>query len=278
MAIKKTKSQESAPAPVVTTPSSVTQNLPTTYDWSAVNVTGYENVGKEDLGVPFLAILQKGSPEIDRTHPEYATKHIDGSEAGDIINNISREVLYGVGDNEQLQFIPCAYERLYMEWKPRNAGGGMVRAHKDPNILTECRRNEKNQDVLRNGNIVVTTAYFYGLVITEEGRRPAVVGMSSTQLKKARGWLNTMMSLKCETPKGRITPPMFSHVYGLSTVPESNESGSWFGWKIACLHPVTDPVMIAEAIESAKMSVSGQRVALPPPSETPDSDAHVPFA
>jgi hypothetical protein len=263
MALKKTKAPDAAPAAV------------TTYDWGAVQTTGFENVSKEDLGIPFLVVLQKGSPEVDRTHPDYATKAIKGAEAGDIVNTISRQILYKVGSENPLRFIACGFEKLFVEWKDRESGGGMVRAHRDPNIVNECNRNERGQDILRNGNIIVTTAYFYGLVITDTDRIPAIIGMSSTQLKKSRLWLNMMSAIKVQTSKGLITPPMFSHIYSLTTVPEANEKGSWFGWKISCLGQVNDPVMIAEAIETSKRATSGQRTALPPP---PQENESVPFA
>lgn len=263
---KKTKTDETQPE----------TNALTTYDWSQTGVTGLENVSREDLGVPFLVLLQKGSPEVDPTHKDYATKKIHGAAVGDIVNSLSREIVHKFG-GEPLIVIPCSYEKLFMEWKPREQGGGMVKAHKDPNIITECQRNEKNQDVLRNGNLVVTTAYFYVLVVTEQGRVPAIIGLSSTQLKKARSWLNQITSIKVETPRGRITPPMFSHTYRISSCSELNVKGSWMGWKIELNGPLNDPMAIADSIETAKRAASGQRAALPPPPED-TGDANIPFA
>lgn len=279
MAIKKTKVAETpvaAPAPKpapAATPTGVAN-----MDWSSVGVTGLEKVTKDDLGIPFLVILQKGSPQVDRTNPEYPTKKIDGAEPGDIINTLANEVVYGVGQ-DPLSFVPCFYEKLFIEWKPQEQGGGFIRAH-GPEILAECKRNEKGQDVLRNGNMIATTAYFYGTYIDQDSgeRRPAVIGMTSTQLKKARQWLNTMTGLKVETPKGKITPPMFSHIYNLETVPESNEKGSWMGWKISLNRMVTDPVLITESIESAKRATSSSRQLLPPPSEESSESKAIPFA
>jgi hypothetical protein len=59
-----------------------------------------------------------------------------------------------------------------------------------------------------------------------------VISFSSTQLKKARGWLSQMMSIKLEGKAGKFTPPMFAFKYLLSSVLEQNAKGKWFGWKI----------------------------------------------
>lgn len=262
MEAKKTKTAASSAAP---------SSAVTTYDWSSTGVTGFDNVQREDLGIPFLCIIQKGNPQVDKDHPDYAKKKIDGAEVGDIFNNLSNEVLWDESMSP-LRFIPCCFEKLYMEWKPRESGGGMVKAHKSADIINECQRNEKEQDVLRNGNIVVTTAYFYGIALTDEGKIPCVIGMSSTQLKKSRFWLNLMMSIKVDSPKGRITPPMFSHEYLLTTISEKNAKGSWRGWSIAKGNMVSDPVLIAESMDFAKKSANAQRATIAPP---PESDQHI---
>lgn len=231
------------------------------YDFSNAP-TGFENVNREDLGVPFLQILQKGSPQIDKTHKEYATKRIEDAEVGDIINTVTNEVLA-----QPVTFIPCTYEKLYVEWTPRDKGGGIVKSHRDANILLECTRDDKGHDILKNGNLVVTTAYFGGLVVHEDGSRvPAVVSFTSTQLKKARFWLQQMMNKKLN---GKPLP-MFSHAYSLTTIPESNNKGSWMGWKIDNGAMQKDPVLIAECIDTAKRAAALQRTALPPSSEGGD--------
>ena len=39
---------------------------------------------------------------------------------------------------------------------------------------------------------------------------------------------------------GLFTPPTYSHIYNLSTVQMSNDKGTWFGWDVAKVGPVTD--------------------------------------
>lgn len=250
------------------------------YDWSKTKTTGFENVHREDLGIAFLAICQKGSPEFDETAKDHQAKKIEGIRPGHIFNNLTREVYHEVGGTPMV-FIPCGFEKLYVEWKPRNQGGGMVRVHKDPNILNECVRNEENRDVHRNGNIITTTFYFIGLVLRGEDRHQVLIGMTSTQIKNARRWLNTMQAIKFPGgPDGKpFTPPMFSHTYLISTQPEQNEDGSWYGWKVIIQGVVKDPALIEESITASRFSISAQRTALPLPSDSPVAgDAPTVFA
>lgn len=234
------------------------------YDWEQSGVTGFENVQQSDLGIPFLMILQKGSPQIDEAHPDYTAKKIEGAKVGDIINTVKNTVVWSRSSTAALQFIPCSFEKQFVEWKPRESGGGIVKMHANANIITECKRNEKGQDQLKNGNIVVTTAYFYGLVLIDGEYEPALIGLSSTQLKKAKLWLNMMQALKVDGKQGRYTPPMFSHAYALTTAPETNEKGNWYGWVIRMHGPVRDAGTAQLAVETAKEK-SNARAALPAP-------------
>lgn len=229
-------------------------------DWGVEQVTGMENVSTEDLGIPFLLILQKGSPEVDKSHKDYKSKKIDGAEVGDIINTVTRKVLHKC-EGDPVSFVPCTYQTSFVEWRPRDEGGGFVKYHPDASILMSCTKNEKGQDVHENGNLVVKTAYFFGYTFDENGEpEPCVVGMKSTGLKKARQWLNMISGLKVESPtRGRITPPMFSHRYSLSSVPETNESGSWFNWAIESGAPITEAKLVEFGRNSAKtMSLGGK--------------------
>lgn len=243
-----------------------TKQQPVQVDWSQYGATGFEKTSAEDLGIPFLAIVQKGSPEVDRTHKDYATKKIEGAEAGCVINTVTRNIVHSP-DSDPVIFIPGAYEKLFVQWKARDTGGGFVRQHTNPAVLNECVRNEKNQDVLPNGDLVVTTGYFFGMVkVGDDEWERAIISMTSTQLKKARMWLNMMMAIKSN---GRPLP-MFSHKYALTTVAEQNASGSWFGWHIEGAGMCTSQQLISEAAEIAKKISTGARPQLGPPAATTD--------
>lgn len=260
MATEPKKTKGTGSAPVETTAVS-------TYDWSATGVNGFEAVNQEDLGIPFLSIIQKGSPQYDRDHKDHALKKIEGCDVGDIFNSVANVVVGGEGD--PIEVVPVFFQKTYIEWKPNN--GGIVKVHYDARILDECKRNEKGSDVLPSGNEVVTTASFYCVALIDGAKTPCVISFTSTQLKKSKFWLNMMTSLKVARPDGsKYTPPMFSHSYKLGTTPEKNEKGTWRGWTITMGSQLNDPVLIAQAIDYSKRAAQIQRGALPPPSTSAD--------
>ena len=263
---------------------------PAEYDFSQEAGQGFENVKQGDLSIPFLVILQDGSPEVKKTHKDYATKGIKGAQAGMVLNTVTKE-LYITQPGELgkepdsngglFEFIPCMYQKLYVEWKPRDSGGGIVESHSDDTLLMKCKKNEKGQDVLPNGNILQTTAYFFGIAITKDGPVRCVIGLSSTQLKKARQWLNMSTAIKLQGPNGPFTPPLYSHKYRLSTTPESNDKGSWYGWQIKVAGRVQDVGLITNAKEVHTQSKTDSSRMLAAPADAPDSpegvDKDVPF-
>jgi len=223
-------------------------------DFSQHANAGLENVKNEDLQVPFLQIAQSNSPEVDKASNDHESKGIDGASAGDIFDTVSRKVLAPSG--ETLLVIPIAYDKGYVEWIPREQGGGMVSIHKDPAILKECTKNEKYKDVLPNGNVIETTAYHYVLYAIDDEWTQAIISMQSTQLKKSRAWLSKISSIKMSSEDGSVfTPPMFSHKYSLSAVSESNKHGSWFGWKIDIDSQLKDPNAYNYALASREKTM-----------------------
>jgi hypothetical protein len=64
--------------------------------------------------------------------------------------------------------------------------------------------------------------------------------MKATQLKVSRKWNSMMMGLKMQGKNGMFTPPTYSHIYKLKTVQQSNDKGTWFGWDVSKVGPITD--------------------------------------
>lgn len=183
----------------------------------------------DEVSLPFILILQDLSPQVKKTEPEY----IKGAEAGMFCNTVTEEF------GETLQVVPCKYQKAYVEWKPRSEGGGFIGQH-GPEIIEQCSITEKGEYVLPNGNLIVLTAYYYVLVVKEDNVfEPAILALKGTQLKKSRKWNATMQNVKMRKADGTLfTPAIFSHIYQLSTVPERNEKGSWFGIKVETIGPV----------------------------------------
>lgn len=238
-------------------------------DWMSHGGAGFEDVDQSDLGFPFLAIMQKGSPEIDEDNDKY----VEGLKVGDIILTTTKKK-YG-DKNNPATVVPIGYKKAFVEWTPRDAGGGYVGTH-GQSILNQTTKNDKGQDVLENGNIIVTTAYYMCFMYDEDENDwiKCVISMTSTQLKKSRQWLNVMSSHKMDDGKGgKFLLPMFSHKYNLTTVPESNEKGSWYGWHVEVDAMVDDPKLVSSASEEHKQIAAGSMAML----AAPAGDSEVPF-
>ena len=191
---------------------------------------GAENISSQDLMVPRITILQSMSPQVNKRDGKY----LEGAEVGHIYNTVANEAF----DGEQgITVVPIKYRRANIEWKPNR--GGFVRDHgSDGSILEQSTQEEDYTQRLDNGNEIVVTAEYFLFVLGENGAYdPALLSMTSSQLKKARRWNSMMNHLRIAKPDGSgiFNPAMFYSSYKLTTVPEENDQGSWFGWDVECL-------------------------------------------
>ena len=192
---------------------------------------GAQNMSQEDLALPFLKILGQLSPEVNKMDGKY----VKGAEPGKIINTVTN-ALY-----DSINVIPCHYKRQYIEWQDRGTSSGApVAIHEaDSDIISQTTRGKDYKDRLPNGNYLDNTANHFVLVL-DKNPETALISMKSTQLKVSRKWNSMMMGLKMQGKNGLFTPPTYSHIYNLKTVQMSNDKGTWFGWDVSKVGPVTD--------------------------------------
>ena len=189
---------------------------------------GMENMSSDDMMIPRLSILQQMSPQVNKRDGGY----VEGAEPGFVLDNVAGKAI----DGEQgITVVPISYRRAHIEWKVDR--GGMVQNHgADSSCLEGCSRGDRGQYITSEGNEIVPTSEYYVYVIEEDGSfSPAMLSMSKSQLKKARRWNSMMNRLQVPHPTDdgkKIGPAMFWNAYKLTTVPEENDQGSWFGWNI----------------------------------------------
>ena len=192
---------------------------------------GTQNISQKDLALPFLKILGQLSPEVNKRDGKY----VEGAEPGKIINTVTNK-LY-----DEIEVIPVFYKRQYVEWADRGTStGAPVAIHNaDSDIISQTTRGKDYKDRLKNGNYLENTANHYVIYLNDTPQQ-AMVSMKSTQLKVSRKWNSMMMGIKMQGKNGLFTPPTYSHIYRLSTVQMSNDKGTWFGWDVSKVGPVTD--------------------------------------
>ena len=204
---------------------------------------GREQMSARDIAIPRLSILQALSPVCTKGDPAY----IKGAEVGEIYDNIQNKRWAGeVG----LVVIPVTYRSTYLEWKPRKLGGGFIGdAGSDPD-LKDITRGDKGELITKDGNELVLTAEYFCIMIDPETKLPrqVVISMAKTQFKCAKLWNALISNLIIPKPdgKGTFNPAMFYKSYVLTTVPQSNDQGSWFGWKVVMGE---DTLKLAEGLD-----------------------------
>ena len=202
---------------------------------------GLGAIGQEDLALPFLKILGQLSPEVNKRDGKY----VEGAEPGMIFNSVSGELYDGV---KGIDVIPCFYKLEYIEWKDRGEGLGAPVAIYDSSsdIMSKTTPDANYKDRLPNGNYIEKTASHF-VMITNPTAATALISMKSTQLKISRKWNSMMSGIKMKGANGMFTPASFSHIYKLKTTQMSNDKGTWFGWEVSKVGPVTDKGLYDQA-------------------------------
>ena len=192
---------------------------------------GAQNISQEDLALPFLKVLGQLSPEVNKRDGKY----VEGAEPGKIINTVTNE-LYN-----NINVVPVFYKRKYIEWQDRGTStGAPVAIHEaGSDIISQTTRGKDFKDRLPNGNYLENTADHF-VILLGDSPQTALLSMKATQLKVSRKWNSMMMGIKMQGKNGLFTPPTYSHIYSLKTVQMSNDKGTWFGWDVAKVGPVTD--------------------------------------
>jgi len=202
---------------------------------------GLGAIGQEDLALPFLKILGQLSPEVNKRDGKY----VEGAEPGMIFNSVSGELYDGV---KGIDVIPCFYKLEYIEWKDRGEGLGAPVAIYDSSsdIMSKTTPDANYKDRLPNGNYIEKTASHF-VIVAGDSPSTALISMKSTQLKISRKWNSMMSGIKMKGANGMFTPASFSHIYKLKTTQMSNDKGTWFGWEVSKVGPVTEKGLYDQA-------------------------------
>jgi len=197
-----------------------------------------ETLGKDDMSIPFLQILQSLSPQCTKGEAEF----IKGAEPSDLLNTVTQTLMKTRDDDNNVvkgpRVLPISYKRSFIEWIPRSQGGGIVEEYsvEDGLSIITQRSKETGQDIIQAnsplgtpGNQLNDTHTHFMFLINGDGtHEPVVLTMSSTQIKPSKD-LNNMVS-KQVLPDGRKAPRFFG-IYDVTTQYRSNDQGSWYIWK-----------------------------------------------
>ena len=218
---------------------------------------GSQNITQDDLALPFLKVLGQLSPEVNKRNGKY----VEGAEPGMILNTVTNEIYDG---SKGIEVLPVFYKRQLVEWQDRGESkGAPVAIHEaTSDIMSKTTRDKSFKDRLPNGNYIENTANHFVVLL---GKNPttALISMKATQLKVSRKWNSMMMGIRMQGQNGMFTPPTYSHIYRLKTVQMSNDKGTWFGWDVTKIGPVTDKSVYAISKTFAERVGKGEIQAKP---------------
>ena len=207
---------------------------------------GFEQMGANDLALPFLKVLGQLSPQVTQGDPAF----IADARPGMIFNSVTQDLFDG---QKGIEIVPCYYKLEYLEWPDRQEGANApVNTYPaDSDILSQTKRDEQNLDRLPNGNYIQETASHFVLRVEDgQPQETALMSMKATQRKKSKMWNSMMRSgnEKRSDGKGFYTPALFTQRYLLNTVLEKNAKGTWYGWKISHVGPVQNQMTLDAAM------------------------------
>lgn len=206
--------------------------LPQAYDYGEDTAKGFENQTGQDYQVPFLSLLQDMSPQVTGAHGSA----VEGARAGMMYNTVTQDLYDG-----DVLIVPALTEHVYVEWIPREQGGGFVGAHPlDSEMVAEAKRVAKAQEksfgdlVSPDGNDIVETFYVYGVLCPEDqDPQPVVIAFTSTKIRVYKQWMSKIRMFTVPRQDGsKARPPLFAHLSKISTVRQTNKKGTFFNFQV----------------------------------------------
>lgn len=182
-------------------------------DWK-----GFEDIKQETMSIPFLRILQKLSPQLDKQKPEF----VEGAEEGMFYNTITRAV-YG----HKIRIVAGKFERVFIEWRPNH--GGLVGYHSPEHAEAIAADKTFGKWTTEDGNILQENYVYMVLVEGHEDEGSMVLSLASSMIKEARAW-NRLLTTHV-MPNGQKALPYYL-IWDVTSEYMKNEKGTWYKPKI----------------------------------------------
>ena len=229
-----------------------------------------------ELQIPFLRLIQAMSPQLKKTDPKF----INGCTQGDMFNTVTNQYWDG---EEGITVIPCYQETKYLQFVPRDSGGGFVGeiAPTDP-IIKQAKR-EGNKEMLPNGNELVKSDQHYCIILDGDIPTLAIMDMKVSQLKVSRRWKTQIAMQKVKDKSGQLrVPAVYANMWKFKSVEESNDQGTFFNWNFERVGFVQDRALFDEAKKFRESVMKGEAKAraediVDQPSASAKVDDEIPF-
>lgn len=214
------------------------QALPSDIDFASdMNEFG-ANYSQEQMTTPFLNVLQALSKAVTRGDAEYVV----GAQPGMLFNTVTKEVFDG---EKGVNLILSTFKESYIEWVPRNKGGGYV-AEYDAVMGSQIKTllDPDFKSIIQPGsaygtpgNVLSLTHTRLGAIVSDELSTwsPIVLSMADSAIKVSKNLNSRHKLIEWTNPTtgepgatGRCPMPLI--MWTVKTITRKNDNGTWFTW------------------------------------------------
>jgi hypothetical protein len=217
------------------------------------------------MQIPFVRLLQALSPQLNKKKAEY----IEGASAGDAFNNVTSQHWDG---EKGVTVIPCFQTTKYLEFVPRDMGGGYKGEIPANSPLLQQTTRSGSKEILPSGNELVKSDQHFCLIVEEDGSFQPAGGRHEVDPAQGQPPLeDTDRHAEGEEPEDRcamVTPPVFATMWRLYSVEESNDQGSWGNWQVERIGLVENRDLLLEAKAFRDSIAAGEVKAAPETGQT----------
>jgi len=183
------------------------------------DITGFEGSTDDDYKLALLLVLQSNSPQVDT---------VPGAKAGMFINSVTNELYEG---KSGILFQPCARRAQYLEFIPRDNGGGFAGLYEPhDSFVHEAQKRHKEEGgaygklTTEEGNELVDTRTMLGYLIRSNGTKIALsIPFASTKIKHFKGWMS--MAKDQFYPGSNTAIKLWGLLYRITTYDDKNKKG-----------------------------------------------------
>lgn len=196
------------------------------YEYGDHKGEGWQNTSDADFAVPFLSVLQAGSPEVTNENG----KGLEGAKPGTLMDTVSKDLYDG---SKGVVMVPCVTQHCFVEWKPRASGGGYVAMHPlDSPVVKRAKDESKEFGKYKtpDGNDLVETFYIWGMMLEDvdalEPLQQLVLAFTSTKIKKYKKMMSQLRMVKEK-------PPLYANRLIVKSCDDKNSKGAFKNFALA---------------------------------------------